>query len=354
MVARTGAGTIAGYQINPAATVFGTAIALGVDDRLAARITNTTSVTDNRASPVGTGAGMDTDAALGNISPSATLEMEGGYENGMDQVMAQYFGIATAAVEQTGGQGDFLHRFTTNTTFNANFGTLAYETSSTTTIEFPSAATTTITVTLSDIANFLTFGADILGNKQELSTGINDNAQLATTTIADTEKIIVGFDDAFLLNDETDIALVNPTDCLAITDLSFSYTKPQEFVGEIKCTAGNGEPIATDLIVGTLSVTLKQLDDHTFYDLHEAETTSKMLLEIQGTQISGSGLNKTFRLYIPKAKLIQNPEYNVIETGINPHVLNFDLLAAAATPAGMFDTLPHVEFINQRTTDYIT
>lgn len=353
MVARTGAGTIAGYQINPAATVYGTAIALGTDDQLAARITNTTSVTDNRANPVGTGKGMDTDATLGNISPAVGIEMEGGYENGMDQIMAQYFGTATAAAEENLGEGDFLHRFTTNTTFNANYGTLAYETSSTTTIELPSAATQSISISLSDITNFLTFGADILGNKLELSTAVNDNAQLATTTVADEEKIIAGFDDAFLLNDETGIALVNPTDCVAITDLSFSYTKPQEFVGEIKCTAGNGEPIATDLIVGTLSVTLKQLDDHTYLDLWEAETTSKMLLEIQGNQIN-SGENKTFRLYIPKAKFIQVPEYSVVNTGINPHVLNFDILAASATPAGMFDTLPHVEFINTRATDYIT
>lgn len=344
----TGGTTIAGFDV---ASTFGTAVALGAGDGFCFdSITHSTNPAELAASPKGCGLEMLGNAAQGALSPSWTVEAQPTYEDAITTMIAVFFGGTFAPVEQTGGESDYLHRLTFDSE-PLQFGTLAFESSTTTVIEYPSSYPTQLRINASNVPNFLSVGIDAVTGDREIASVTNTNASMASVTVTGTEEIIADHDSEFLINSGAG-ALTSPGDRISITSYDLVLTRNKEHTREIKGTAGLSAPLSEGLFEGTLTVVLSGLDDHTYFTAAEAGTTYKCSLEIEGSQIN-AGVNKKFQIFCPLMKLIEDPEYNVTEDGINTHTLVFKLLAADANPTGMDDNFPYIEVINTKSTTYV-
>lgn len=348
--------SIAGAQISAAvkvATTYGTAVSVGAGNKIAAEITPNFNVEELQARMIGTGRLMTDFATIGNFKPTIGLSMDAGYRNNMDVLLAQLFGTSGAPSEQTAGQADYLHTITFNSTLNAKYVTFAHETASATVYEYPSAAVRSFTISLDDAPGILNFDAELLANNVVLTSPTNNNAaiQAATFTETNVERIQYSFDDTFRLNASTGGAL-SGSDQLNITSYSLTLTRPQEIIGEIKGSVGNGQPRSEGLFEGTLTLGLKELTDHTFQTYWSAGTGLKCALNIQGTQI-GSGVNKAITINIPKMQLVTEPQYPITSEGVNPVTLTFKLLYTSSAPTGMSSTYPYITIVNGLSTSLL-
>jgi len=79
----------------------------------------------------------------------------------------------------------------------------------------------------------------------------------------------------------------------------------------------------------------------------------KGLFKVEGEQI-GAGDNYTAAFYFPKLKVVESPQYELSDPGINPLTVVFKGLAADANPTGMDSVYPYAEFINERSTAIIS
>ena len=352
MAALSGVNTAAALKINTAATNYGTAGAFATGDKIIARISPAFNAEELVASAIGSGnRGAKIDITQGNTDPRVTLEGEAGYENGFDRLLALFMGATASPAEQNGGQGDYLHRITFNDTPNPNYGTFAFESSSSTVIEMPSCSVTELTIRQDAFKDFLRYSATLLGNNVLFASTTNNNAAInSTATLADSELAVAGFDADFWLNAQSGGAL-SSGDQLDITSLNLSLQIPQSHVGEARGAAGHGQPRQDDGVLGTLQITFKENADNTYHTAWSAETTYKCRYGIEGTQI-GSGDNKTIAIYCPRLKMINAPVYGISSGGFNPVTLTFEILQASANPTGLNDVLPYVDLTNERTTVY--
>lgn len=349
MASITGAATNAIAKI---ASTYGTAVTGGAGNKLAAEITP--NFNEDVLSPkvVGTGTSMPKTKTRGNFKPTLSLSMDGGYRNCMDTFIAQFLGTSGAPVEQTASQGDYKHTITFNSSLNAKYLTVAYESSSATVIEYPSCAVRSITLAAQDAPGILAFGADLICNTALVSSTTNTNASMASATATDTEVVAFAFEDTFRINASSGGSL-SGSDQKNILSYSLTLTRAQEIQGEIKGASGNGSPIATGIpLEGTLTVTLKELADHADFTIWSAETPQKCRFDIQGTQI-GTGVNKAVTVYIPKMMLVTAPQYSVTSEGVNAVTLTYQIVQATANPTGMSSTLPYFEIINALSTSLL-
>jgi hypothetical protein len=350
MASITGAQTKAGLKI---ASTWGTAVACGAGNSLAAEISPNFNVNEITARQIGSGAYMLSSATRGNLIPTIGLTMDLGYRNNADVLLAQMMGTSAAPTETTVGQGDYLHRVLFNTTLNSKYVTLAYESSSSTTIEFPTCAVQSIGLASTSIPGYIDFTAELLAYGVELSSSTNTNATLANCTFSEgtPELVAVDFSDNFQTNDSSGGA-VSSGNQYNITGFELSLSRPQEIIPEIKGSAGNSAPIGTDLFDGTFNVNVKELSDHAYYTIWSAETARKAKMLITGTQI-GSGVSKSFAVYLPKMILVTEPQYALTDPGTNTLALNFRLLKASSNPTGMNSTYPYFEIVNALSTSFL-
>lgn len=344
----SGAFSDAIYKI---ATTYGTAVSGGAGNKLVAEITPNFNVDILAPRMIGSGKNMIDTATRGNFKPTLDLVMDGRYRDCMAFILAQFMGTSGAPVEQTGGQQDYKHTITFNTTLNAKYGTLAYDTGTATLIEFPSVAASDISFTLEDAPGIIEFGASMLANTAVITGAVNTNASMLAATLVDSEVIAYAFEDTFRMNAASGGSL-SGSDQYNITSYQLSLSRPQEMIGEIKSTTGNGEPIESGLFEGTLTLGVKSLEDHAKFTEWAAETPQKCSLNIQGTQI-GSGVNKALTINIPRMLLVQEPSYNLTSEGINPLTLTYRILQASANPTGMSSTWPYFELINGLSTSLL-
>lgn len=348
MASLSGAKTNAIYKI---ASTYGTAVSGGAGNKLKAEITPNFGVDMLDPRQIGSGAIMVQTSTRGNFKPTVSLAMDAGYRNCFDNILAQMWGTAAAPTEQTVGQGDYKHTITLNTTLNAKPATLAWESSSATVIEMPSVTTQSITIEASDSPGIVNFTAEMIGNNALITGTTNTNASMASATATDTEVIAFNNDDTFQINLNSGGSL-SGSDNLAITGYTLKLTRPQEVIGEIRGTAGNSAPIEAGLIEGELTVTLKELADHTYFTYWYNETMLKSKLNIQGTQI-GSGVNKSLTIYIPKMVLAEEPKTALTSPGVNPLTMTFKIIAATANPTGMSSFYPYFEIVNGLSTSLL-
>lgn len=326
------------------ASNFGTAVSGGAGNKFIAEISPNFNIDELVPRMIGSGVSMINTATRGNLKPTLDITMDARYRDCMAFIIAQFMGTAGAPVEQTGGQADYKHTITFNTTLNAKYETVAYESASATVIEFPSCVGQEINFSLEDAPGILEFSASLLANNVLITGTTNTNGSMASATLTDTETINFAFDDTFRMNANSGGSLAGG-DQYNITGYNLTLTRPQEMVGEIKASVGNGDPIETGLFEGTLTLTVKSLEDHAKFTEWSAETPQKCSLNIQGTQI-GSGVNKAITINIPKMLLVQEPNYELTSEGINPLTLTYRILQATANPTGMSSTLPYFEIIN--------
>lgn len=350
MASISGAASSAAVKV---ATTYGTAVSVGAGNKIAAEITPNFNVEELQARMIGTGRHMTDFATIGNFKPTANLTMDAGYRNNMDVLIAALFGTSPAPTEQTASQGDYKHTASFNTTLNTKYLTFVHETSSATVYEYPSCAVRSFTISLDDAPGILEFQAELLANNVLITSPTNNNAavQAATFTETNVERIQYSFDDTFRINLNSGGALAGG-DQFNITSYSLTLTRPQEILGEIKGSSGNGSPISTGLFEGTLTIGVKELADHTYLTYWANQTALKCSLNIQGTQIA-SGVNKAITINLPKMQLVTEPQYALTSEGVNPLSMTFKLLYTSSAPTGMTSGYPYIEMINTLSTSLL-
>lgn len=347
----TGTQTKAIYKLGKQNTAFGTALAAGAGDRIRGAISTNYQAQELTKNPLGSGLTMQDDIIKGRITPVISLSMDVGFRNGADRLAAQFFSTSAAPAEQNAGEGDYLHSFTMNSTANNIYGTFAYELTSAKVAELPSCACRSFQTSFGGTNEILQAQVELLGNDLELATSVNTNAVISASTNIDSECVIVKLEDQFWLNAESDGAL-DSGDQYDITSYTRVLSRPQEFSGQVKGSAGNPAPLAGEIISGTLSVVIEALDDISKFDSWNAGDTFKCALIVEGSQI-GAGDNKTWAEYTPRIKLVQAPKYNITDAGYNSVMLDFVILQATTAPTGMASTLPYLQITNEQTTNYI-
>jgi hypothetical protein len=347
----SGAQTKAGVKI---ASTWGTAVACGAGNSFAGEISPSFNVSEITSRQIGSGAYMLSTATRGSVIPTVSLTADLGYRNNCDILLAQFMGTSAAPTEVTVGQSDYKHVITFNSTLNAKYVTLAFESTSATTMEFPTCAVQSIGIATTGVPGYIDFTAELLANTVELSSSVNTNATLANCTFTEgvPELVAVDLVDKFRTNNQSGLA-VGAGDQYSITGFNLALNRPQEIIPEIKGSAGNSAPLSTDLFDGTLSVDVKELADHAYYTIWSAETARKALIEIEGTQI-GTGTNKRFSIYIPRMLLVTEPQYALTDQGTNTLSMEFRLLKAATAPTGMTaSTYPYFEIVNGLSTSLL-
>lgn len=336
------------------ASTWGTAVSGGAGNKLKAEITPNFNVDELQARQIGSGIPMTQFVTRGNLKPTIGIKQDGGYRNGMDYQIAAFMGTAGAPTEQTASQADYKHTITFNTALNAKYVTLAYDSGSATVVEFPTCAVRSINFAIQDAPGILEFSSELLANNVaggSMASATNTNGSMASATATDTETINYAFEDLFRINTASGSTLAGG-DNYSITGYNLTLTRPQEIMGEIKGSAGNGAPVETGLFEGTLQVTVKELADHTYFGYWYNETALKCSLNIQGTQI-GTGVNKAITIYIPRMILVQEPQYALTSEGINALTMTFRIIAATSNPSGMSSVYPYFEIINGLSTSLL-
>lgn len=300
---------------------------------------------------IGSGGLMSDNVTRGAFSVSGQIQMRLGYGNGFPLILAQFLGTSGTPSETTGAQGDYDHTMTMSSTLNGNFLTIAAETSSTTVAEFPSVAITQIVITADSPPNYVTATIDFLASEVLYTGATNSNATIDGLSQISTELTLADPADSFNINAQAGGA-VSGSDKLNVTSYALTLARPQEFVNELKGAAGNGSPIQTDKITGSLAVNLKQLDDNTYLLAAQSSTEYKSELLVDGDQIA-AGVNASYEFHLPRMVLVDTPSFGLSSPGLNSYGLNFDLVEASANPTGMSDTTPYANVINERTTAYV-
>ncbi len=347
MAAVTGAATNAILKVG---TTYGTATTGSTNDKFVfSSLTASLGETVLSAEQLGAGLVMAKDATKAAIAPLINVGMNFGARNLADLILLGFF-QADTATEETASQGDYRHRMTLASTIGY-YLTLAHDRSSSTVTEYPSCYVRKIQIQADPIPGYVRLDAELLANNRVVSSTTNDNAELAAATApSDTELFTVGFDDDFWIGTQSAGAL-SGSDQLAITSYSLTLERPLEMVGEIRGAAGNGQARSAGIVTGELTVTLKDNSESfsDFFPINDAETAYKCKLNIEGSQIASGG-NRALRVYVPRMKLIQSPQYDLTETGHNPLTLTWKILAADSAPTGMNSVYPYVEVVNTRTT----
>ena len=331
---------------------YGTAVAAGAGDRIACKSAPAITAQSLVKNPVGTGQIMAPQSIVGRKTPVVNLSGDVGYRNGFDKILAQFFGTSAAPAEQTPTKGEYMHRLTLKTTANYVYNTFAYLLASGDTLEFPSAMVRSININVPEVHSISQYSAEILGNKAELSSAVNTSAVVTAATISDSEVATVTEDSDFWMNTSGGGA-VSGSDQFNITSYNLTLTRPQDFIGNIKNSTGNAVPVETDVVAGTLTVTLQEQADKTYWTAWEAETVYKSKFKTEGSIIASGSVNRAISIYLPLMKLEGTPEYTTTEAGFNTVTLNFTLFAASAAPTGMSSVYPYVEIINTRATTYV-
>ena len=141
MATITGVDTRAGFKLG---STHGTAVACGAGDQLIFNsLTHSINAAELSRVGLGSGKSFQNDARAGAQDPAASVEMVPAYNNAAPVLVSTFMGTSGTPTEQNVGEGDYLHQMTWNNT--AKFGTLAFESTTTTTMEYASMYPTSLT-----------------------------------------------------------------------------------------------------------------------------------------------------------------------------------------------------------------
>jgi hypothetical protein len=351
MTAIKGTDVIAGYKI---ATTWGTAVACGAGNKLVAEIAEAQNGQQLNTIQIGSGFNMVDDVILGNTLPTVNLTMDCRYDGYFPVILSQFMGTSgSPGTEGTPAQGDYTHPITFNTSLNAKYGTLAILDSSGTVREYPTTATRSITIATNGVPGYLRATAELVSNTLSITSSTNTYSTMANVTLPTTKLVDVASADYFYINARSGGA-VSGSDKLAITSFSMTLTRPQEVLPEINATAGNSTPISTGLgLEGTVTVTLRNQADQTYWTAWSAGTVYKAKFNIEGAAI-GTGQNRQFAVFMPGLKLVQEPQHPINTEGDLPVTLTFQMVKPdASNPTGMSDTYPYFSIIDTTSTSFL-
>ena len=335
-------------------STLGTAVALSTGDLICHDgLTQAKSFERQEAASLGCGLAMLKDIKRGAETIDLSISTTPQFNCAEMQMLADFMGDAVAGSEQNASEGDYLHVIHYSAT--RRFGTLAAQASDSTSakvLEFPSTYFKSVTIQPKGVPGYLMMDFEMLATDRELATAVNTWSTINSATRTSDEQVEVLKDADVWLNTQAGGAL-SSSDKVNIKSFTFTLTRDLEPSNEITGSATDGAPLDVGYMSGVLTLELAGLDNFDYYTYAEAETALKCLLAFEGSQI-GAGDNKSFKIYIPRMKLIDDPQYNLTEPGLNPHILVFEVLAATTTPTGMSYVLPYFELTNEFTGDYVS
>jgi hypothetical protein len=347
----TGADAKVGYT--PGSTV-GTAVALGAGDLLCHDGFNQGKTFERQeAASLGCGSPMLTDIKRGAETIPLNTSTTPRFNCVEMQMLADFMGDAVAGAEQNAGEGDYKHVIHHSAT--RRFGTIAAQASdsgSAKVLEFPSVYHKGVTIQPKGVPGYLMMDFDMLATDRILNSTTNTWSVVNAATRTSGDQIEVLKDADVWINTEAGGALASG-DKQNIKSFTLNLVRDLEPSNEITGSTTDSAPLDRGYMTGTLVLELAGLDDFTYMDYAENETALKCSLVFEGDQIA-SGDNKSFGIYIPRMKLIEDPQYNITNPGLNPHILTFEILKADANPTGMSYTLPYFELTNTFTGDYVS
>ena len=349
MAAITGSDTVVGLKLG---STFGTAVAIGAGDVFYCEgISKNESTTELTTQSIGAGTVMTTQSDKGFTTTSVPINGYAGYEDSRLAGLGQLFGTDTVT---DNGDTSYTHAFTVNETFNAKYATIAHQVFNAGTFEYPSCSATSVTFSTDSVPNYVTQDQEFLADEKVINSSTNTYATLASASVDKNELVVCQQASEFLINLQGGGALSKTTDLVSITGFTFTLNRPQESPSEIKGSAGNGEPVSTGVPMdATFSITLRKLEDMTYFTAFDAGTEYKASLGIVGGEIT-TGVDYAWTLSIPRMKIVQSPDFNVSDAGNNPLTVNFKVLVASANPTGMGSTYPFLEVTNEQTAAYIS
>lgn len=349
MASISGSSTVAAVKV---ASTWGTSVAVGSGNKFPGEITYQANVTELVSREIGSGNEMVTGATKGLIKPTVNITMDCGYENNFDTFLAQFFGTDSVSAELTPSQGDYRHTITFNSTLNSKPLSVAYTDTSSTSIEFPTCGVRSVTIKPQGVPGYLDATFELVTNDIVYGSATNTYAVVAAATArSNQEQMATAFNDTVWIN-STSGGSLSSSDKVNVIDWSVTFTRPQECGNEITGSTGLTAPAKQGLFEGTLTLTLRELPDHTWFTSWGAETRHKFKIGFDGSQI-GSGSNRSMYMYIPQAQLIQEPQYALTAPGINPVTLTYKISKAASNPTGMSSTYPYFEIINTKSTQLL-
>lgn len=348
MTAVQGANALIGLNIT---STWGTASqALSGDKLVVDSFTHGENAEELTENPIGGGLVMANSSERGAISPTVSFTKKLSVNDAGVEALALIFG--SASVVAVGGS-IYHHSISMNAyqdVNNTRWATIAAQASDGAVYEYPSAAPVSLTISGQPRPDFVLQTMEFLANKQELATSVNTVANLGSTTLPTTDKFIFRDTSYFMINAQAGAALSSSSDVLNITDFTFVVDRSRDHVREAKNAAGLGVPVAAgEMPVGvTFSVTLRNLNDLTYFTAHQAGTEYKGALYIAGVTAG-----HYFRIDLPRLKLVVSPDHQWAQTGDNPVVLTFKCLVASVAPTGMTSVYPYVSVRNAKSSAYL-
>lgn len=307
------------------------------------------------SSPIGRAESMYSAMEQGAIDPQPSFSAKVGYNNGIPELLATFFGTSAAPAEQTVGQGDYLHVIKLNETRLAYFFTMAMQATSSEIFEFPDCAISDLVLNYAGpFPNYVVADFTCLANNRvdAAASQVNTFAGLTALAAPNRDEIVARDTSlGFRLNSDSGGALANG-DVKPITGATIQFTDALRRISEMKNAAGLSKPVPEDVFLGTLTVNFRDLTDFTYYTALGAGTTYKGSVTVTGNQI-GTGVNQKFEVAMPYLKIVQDPQFTYANPGINEHIVTFDMLARTATPTGMADKYPHINLINNLSTSLL-
>lgn len=337
MPAKTGSNSGVVAQIG---TTHGTAVAAGAGDKW---IVNNINFRRNAEAlseaAVGSGNDMFADSEVGAINPGGSIEWNQRFDGPGVTAEALFFGGRSATAIGAG--------YLTSVMYNANrtqrFLTVAHDVGDSNSVEYPSCYPSKLTVNITPDA-FSTSSMDFVANEQKISGQTNSSAVIAAATSpASTKFVVARQSDIFRINLQGGAALTN-SDAVSIQSATIEYSYDLEVVRELKNATGNSAPVASGQppFATTLTITLKEAADLTWFTAHQAGTEYKADIVITSSYNAAPGLPFAKVYRFPRLKLLSDPDFSLANAGRNPMTLVFTAMVATSVPTGMYSTYPAV------------
>ena len=354
MTYKTGASTTIALRVVNSA--FGTAIAVGaagdklVLDSFDFNLNNQVLTTNM----IGAGLEMLDGTDAGAVAPTGTTSGPARYNDATKAGVALFFaGNSVSTPFPTTGCQSFLY----DANINQRFATIAWEECVGSIVEvacaFPvkymveAAPYTYLKESLDWVGNNLTFSGATSGP-------VNTSANLATATVADSQKVICKDTSTWQMNGQAGAAL-GAGDYFTCKKVTIEYKRLKEMSLEMKGSAGLSAPIPTGEPPFECDVTVEFSNEADFlWKLNFVNGTEyKAALTVTGPVISGSGTYLQQHVF-PRLKVVEEPDMALAKAGVNPFTVKFKALVATANPTGMIHTYPYMRLQSTKTTAFLT
>lgn len=322
---------------------WGTADTLGAGDKLVhTSFTHNKSPEELTITGIGSGAEMTSDSAQGATTPVISGTLVPGYNDATGQIIANFFQGESVTGNATSG---YMHSFV-HGGFNQKFGTIAATYAANSAMEAQSAAITRLQMSFTNPPNYAELSYDALCNDIKYTGTTNSYATVEATTVANTKRIFAKAADTVVISGTT----------YPVTGVDITLTKEQASAREMKGSDGNGSPIPSGdpPFSGTVTVTFKSWDDHTFFSGAASDSTYTMITTHSGDTISGSANSYQFIWRFPALKIIEQPQADITSGAVNPLSVTFKTIYASSLPSGMYSLYPHCLLRNEKSTVYFT